>query len=210
MIGVFIAKLVMIGVFIAKLVGDALGTESIYIEHIRLAGLPLLDAKEDYLVGEKASDCLSSRDIQVLSMAKHTLQDIVDLLASCPYKGFPVVTTTEEMLVVGYIRRYILQRLVARAGEDPRVTPETTVSFVAHLRPSGRTPSGGDAEQHTDGAATAGGATTPPAARPAWLDLSQHLDRAPHMVFDTAPFDRLVEMMRGVGLRTAGEGVPFT
>jgi len=36
---------VMIGVLVSKWVADALGTESIYIEHIRLAGYPLLDSK---------------------------------------------------------------------------------------------------------------------------------------------------------------------
>jgi len=35
----------------------------------------------------------------------------------------------------------------------------------------------------------------------AWIDLSPYLDRSPTLIFDTTPFDRAVDMVRGLGLR---------
>jgi len=45
------------------------------------------------------------------------------------YKGFPVVTSSEDMAVVGYIRRQILQRMIAVALEEEAVRPDTPCIF---------------------------------------------------------------------------------
>jgi hypothetical protein len=63
--------------------------------------------------------------------ARRRPQDIVDLLASCPYKGFPVVTSMDEMLVVGYIRsasRHLSHEPTVGAISMPRPAPPRACS----------------------------------------------------------------------------------
>ena len=49
------------------------------------------------------------------------------------FKGFPVVTTREDMAVVGYIRRQILQRMIHVALEEEAVRPDTPCIFSRRL-----------------------------------------------------------------------------
>lgn len=49
------------------------------------------------------------------------------------FKGFPVVTTREDMAVVGYIRRQILQRMMHVALEEEAVRPDTPCIFSRRL-----------------------------------------------------------------------------
>jgi hypothetical protein len=76
----------------------------------------------------------------------------VDLLASCPYKGFPVVTSMDEMLVVGYIRsasRHLSHYPTVGAISMPRPAPPCACSqrVAAHaVRFQPRHPRAVDAE----------------------------------------------------------------
>jgi len=170
---------IMFAVIISKFVADALGDESIYIEHIRLNGLPLLDSKGEYLHGETARDAMHGSVLRVLTLTAETMLSLQTVLKQTSYKGFPVVTSSEDMAVVGYIRRQILQRMIQVALEQEAVRPDTPCIFSRSVCP----------------------------ASGAWIDLSPYLDRSPTLIFDTTPFDRAVEMVRGLGLRyIAGHG----
>ena len=83
------------------MVADALGDESIYIEHIRLNGLPLLDSKGEYLHGETARDAMHGRKLRVLTLTGETMESLENVLKETSFKGFPVVTTVDDMAVVG-------------------------------------------------------------------------------------------------------------
>lgn len=71
---------VMFAVIISKFVADAFGDESIYIEHIRLNGLPLLDSKCEYLYGETARDAMHARQLRVLTLTGETVGSLQDVL----------------------------------------------------------------------------------------------------------------------------------
>jgi len=164
---------VMFAVMISKFVADAFGDESIYVEHIRLNGLPLLDSKGEYLYGETARDAMHARQLRVLTLTGETVGSLQDVLRETSFKGFPVVTTREDMAVVGYIRRQILQRMIEVALQDEDARLDTPCIFSRSVCP----------------------------AAGAWIDLSPYLDRSPTLIFDTTPFDRAVDMVRGLGLR---------
>ena len=70
----------MFAVIISKFVADAFGDESIYIEHIRLNGLPLLDSKSEYLYGETARDAMHARQLRVLTLTGETMGSLQDVL----------------------------------------------------------------------------------------------------------------------------------
>jgi chloride channel 3/4/5 len=163
----------MLAIIVSKMVADMLGDESIYIEHIRMNGLPLLDAKSEYLYGETARDAMHGRELRVLTLTGETMQSLQTLLEQTAFRGFPVVTSLDDMAVVGYIRRQILQRMMQVALEEEAVRPDTPCIFSRSVCP----------------------------ATGAWIDLSPYLDRSPTLIFDTTPFDRAVEMVRGLGLR---------
>ena len=83
---------VMVGIICSKLVADAMGDDSIYIEHIRLHGLPLLDEKAEYnLYGETARDVMHGGQMCVLTLTDETLQSLQTVLDDTPFHGFPVV-----------------------------------------------------------------------------------------------------------------------
>jgi hypothetical protein len=51
-------------------------------------------------------------------------------------KGFPVVTDRENMAVVGYMRRHILERLIEVALLDRAVRPQTPCIFSRTFCPA--------------------------------------------------------------------------
>ena len=169
---------VMVGVMMSKWVADAFGHTSIYIKLIQLKGYPHLDNKREYHFTERASDVMTCRDLFVLSMHGNNVESIEGLLASTTFQGFPVVTSHEDMLVVGYLSRSSLQRVMSKAAANGRVTPQTLCSFG--------TPAGlpDDAE-----------------AAESYIDLSPWLDASPIQIMETTPLDRVIEMFRGLGLR---------
>jgi len=171
---------VMIGIIISKWVADAFGDESIYIEHIRLNGLPLLDSKADVIFDEHeaASDAMVSRDLQVLTQAGETLRSVQELLHRTTFKGFPVVTSREDMIVVGYIRREILLRVIDKASQTGELTSDTPCVFSREQR---------ELEEEDE--------------QQDFLDFSNFMERSPNLVFHTAPIASVVEMVRGLGLR---------
>ena len=60
----------MLAVIISKMVGEMM-CDSIYIEHIRMNGLPLLDtaSEGEYLHGDIARDAMHGRQLRVLTLS---------------------------------------------------------------------------------------------------------------------------------------------
>lgn len=164
----------MIGVLVSKWVADAFGKGSIYTDLIHLKGYPHLDNKREYAFSEKACDVMTARQLTVIPLEGNDVDSIEALLASCSYQGFPVVTNEQEMLVVGFIARYSLQRVLQKCRQHSQVAGTTKCVFSA--------------DHQTSDNAT-------------YVDLSPWLDQSPIQIGETAPLDRLIEMFRALGLR---------
>jgi len=163
---------VMVGVMMSKWVGDAFGRDSVYTAMIRLKGYPYLDNKREHHFKERASDVMSYRDLQVLTTAGNTVESLEAKLAESTYQGFPVVTSLEEPLVVGYVATTTLQRVMQKCRENPKVGGSTRCYFSA-----------------VEG------------ARERYIDLSAWLDKSPIQIRETTPLDKAIEMFRALGLR---------
>merc|ERR1711998_457315 len=165
----------MVGVMMSKWVADAFGRDGLYEEAILFNGYPYLDNKIEYNFTEKAGDVMSSWNLTVLTMHGHTIASLQQLLADTPYQGFPVVTNQQDMLLIGYISRTMLQDVLAKARHNPAVTNQTECHFSSAL-PLQRSAAG-------------------------HVDLSCWLDQFPIQIAETMPLERVAELFRNLGLR---------
>lgn len=126
---------IMVAVMLAKWCGDIFGKRGIYESWIHLNEYPFLDQKDDGLPPEVPVDQVitSINDIAVIPAVGHTIESLRSLLATTPYRGFPVVSDTSHPVLLGYISRnelsYALKNPTPDGLRDP--TPETQV-FFAH------------------------------------------------------------------------------
>jgi hypothetical protein len=66
--------------------GAAFGDDSIYIESIRMNGLPLLDAKAQYSWGQTARDAMHTRQLIVLTLTGETVESVELVLSQTSFK----------------------------------------------------------------------------------------------------------------------------
>uniref|UniRef100_A0A7E4VW05 Chloride channel protein n=1 Tax=Panagrellus redivivus TaxID=6233 RepID=A0A7E4VW05_PANRE len=116
----------MIGIMFAKWVGDATHPVGIYEAQIDLCGYPFLDNRDDETVEASVGDLLAvkpNRELIVLEQAAISVGRLVTLLRDTSFCVFPVVTSQEEMIVVGFIDRVHLERqLAAQVVPDQNAT----------------------------------------------------------------------------------------
>lgn len=130
----------MVSVITAKMVGDLFGTESIYEGAIETLEYPFLDVRHEIPPTLKVKDAMTSgSDLLVLPIHGHTIASLhakVKTMAELNINGFPIVTTHEEMLVVGYITRHELKAGLRHAmrhggsGGSGSVQPNTPCYFA--------------------------------------------------------------------------------
>lgn len=175
----------MIAVMVSKVVGDSFGTDSIYEGAIEALEYPFLDVKREIPSRMKIKDAMTGvGDLLVLAIHGHTVASLharLKTMTQLNISGFPVVTTHEEMLVVGYITRSELKaglRFAMRhggSGGSGLVTPLTPCYFaMLDLRYPRTGP---------------------------YVDLSGLLDPAPVQVSEGMALYRLHDMFSKLGLR---------
>ena len=99
---------IMIAVMIGKWVGDALSRASIYESWIQFNGYPFLENWEDNSnIPDVALTQVMTRieDLVIITSTGHTIQSLEALIEAHPYRGFPVVNNSTELLLLGYIAR---------------------------------------------------------------------------------------------------------
>lgn len=130
---------IMVAVIMAKVVGDSFGTDSIYEGVIHRNNYPFLDVKHEIAPILKVLDAMTPvSELLCLSIQGHTvgsLAAITSQAAELGVSGWPVVTSQDEMLVVGYITRSELKaglRSALRNGGSAGgiVTPDTPCYFA--------------------------------------------------------------------------------
>ncbi|RKO87232.1 chloride channel [Blyttiomyces helicus] len=117
---------IMITVMVAKWVGDAFGLEGIYDALIHLNGYPFLDTKEEYSFNATAAQIMTrSEDLEVITATGHTLGSLDELVQNTDVKGYPVVTSYQDMHMVGYAGRAELRYAIDRARNRDGVADST-------------------------------------------------------------------------------------
>lgn len=119
---------IMIAVMLSKWVGDAFGKRGIYESWIHLQGYPFLDNRDDAAIPDIPISQLLSRveDLVCLTAHGHTVQTLRDLLKAHRYRGFPVITTSQDPVLLGFISRTELIFALDSATNFP---PETDCFF---------------------------------------------------------------------------------
>ncbi|KAI1316774.1 hypothetical protein EDD11_009512 [Mortierella claussenii] len=164
---------IMIVVMTSKWVGDAFGKEGIFDGIILLCGYPFLDDKEEYKLNITASQVMTPvEDIVVVTATGNTLDSLDSLLHETHYKGYPVVNSLRDMMLVGYISRTELRYAIdeARRRNLPGTTPAGNVVPILENTP-------------------------------AFIEFRLWMDQTPITVSHRFPMDQVIVIFRRLGVR---------
>ncbi len=125
---------IMIAVMISKWVGDAFGKRGIYESWIHFNEYPFLDNSDESLIPDIPVCQIMTRieDLVVLTATGHTIASLTNILATQPYRGFPVISDPREATFLGYISRAELEYNLQSATQAPRSLPPETEAFFSH------------------------------------------------------------------------------
>lgn len=126
---------IMIAVMLSKWVGDAFGKRGIYESWIRFQGYPFLDNHDDAPVPDVPVSHIMTRyeDLVCITGSGHTIESLRELLKEHRYRGFPVISSLRDMILLGYISRTELAFALDSASSTfPRAVPGTTECFFQH------------------------------------------------------------------------------
>ncbi|KAI9827916.1 MAG: hypothetical protein M1819_006859 [Sarea resinae] len=187
---------IMIAVMISKWVGDALGKRGIYESWIDFNEYPFLDNRDDYPIPEVPISQIMSRveDLVVITATGHTIDSLTDLLATQPYRGFPVISDTKDALLLGYISRTELDFALNSALSSPRKPAGDTEVVFSSSSTSSQTQQALSSSQVSTNANTTNVAATT-------LDLRPWMDQTPITLNSQSSLQLTVNMFQRLGLR---------
>lgn len=169
---------IMIAVMISKWIGDAISPRGIYESWIHFNGYPFLDNHDDS--GSTVPDVPASQvmtrisDLIVITATGHTIQSLRNLLTEHRFRGFPVIDSARDALLLGYISRTELAYALSAAISTPRNLADDTEAYFSHQPLSDPTTS---------------------------LDLRPWMDQTPITLNAKASFQLTVSMFQKLGLR---------
>lgn len=170
---------ITVAIMFAKIVGDALDRRSIFEAHLQLNHYPFLNSKDRIAPYLRVSDAMSC-DLLMLPMHGHTIETLnlhLKELGELQITGFPIVTTLQERLVVGYIDRSELYAALEAAIQQPDITLHTRCYFgMLSLRFPRNEP---------------------------FVDLRPWLHPSPIQLVEQTPLYRVFDMFTKLGLRYA-------
>jgi len=125
---------IMIAVMISKWVGDAFGKRGIYESWIHFNEYPFLDNSEEFPIPDIPASQVMTRieDLTVLTATGHTIESLKQILATSPYRGFPVISDLRNAILLGYISRGELIYNLHVSTQAPRNLPPETEVFFTH------------------------------------------------------------------------------
>ncbi|KAJ2905405.1 hypothetical protein MKZ38_005503 [Zalerion maritima] len=182
---------------------------------IWFSGFPYLDNKEDHNFGVPVSKVMTA-DVVALPATGLTLAEVSSLLSSPKkYKGFPVIATDEDRILLGYVGRTELRYALDRIGKEGRpMNPRAKCSFspissqFAVVGGGRRSASSMSAPGAGDGGLPAVTPITPTVtmANPfdsatATIDFSRYVDATPVTVHPRLPLETVMELFRKIGPR---------
>ena len=124
----------MLVLMIAKWVGDSLGTEGIYDEHIELNKYPYLDNRTagGVSLDQFAFHVCSERQTVVVPLQGLTVESLAVLLKGTTLKSFPLVRSIDNAVLEGVVYREDLRQLL----EEMRVTSSVPVDTLVVALPA--------------------------------------------------------------------------
>lgn len=125
---------IMIAVMVSKWVGDAFGKRGIYESWIHFNEYPFLDNSEETVIPDIPVSQIMTRidDLAVLTATGHTIESLTNILATHPFRGFPVISDPREAILLGYISRAELEYNLRTSTQAPRCLPPETEVFFSH------------------------------------------------------------------------------
>jgi len=165
----------------SKWVADAFDSVGIYDAHILLNEYPFLDIKEDFDSESMAKDIMQPRRDEVLQVltTDSTVNDVIDMISTTNFSGFPIVDSTDSKLLIGYVDRCDLRSAIdSEKRHNNDITGDSLLYFskpVAILNTEIKQPSP--------------------------LFLNKIVDFAPTCITDETPIERVIDMFRKLGLR---------
>ena len=212
----------MIVVGVTKVVSGLFpGKGGIADRMIWFSGFPYLDNKEDHNFGVPVSRVMTY-DVVALPATGLTLRDVNSLLESPKkYKGFPIIASEEDKVLVGYIGRTELWYATERIGrEGQSINTATKCSFMApahqHAVPSStariRSSSRSVSATSVSESASTHLPTTTPITHTATavnasdsaattIDFSRYIDPTPITIHPRLPLETAMELFRKIGPR---------
>jgi chloride channel 3/4/5 len=169
---------IMIAVMISKWTGDALSPRGIYESWIHFNGYPFLDNRDDN--GSSVPDVPAAHvmtrteDVAAITATGHTISSLCALLAAHRFRGFPVIDSERDALLLGYISRTELAYALSLARAPGKNLPLETEAHFSHQPLSDPTTS---------------------------LDLRPWIDQTPITLNAKASFQLTVSMFQKLGLR---------
>jgi len=125
---------IMIAVMLSKWVGDAFGKRGIYESWIHFNEYPFLDNSDETPIPDIPVSQIMTRieDLVVLTATGHTIESLTNILATNPFRGFPVISDTRKATLLGYISRAELTYNLRTSSSGPRSLPPDTEAFFSH------------------------------------------------------------------------------
>ncbi|KAI9733774.1 MAG: hypothetical protein M1818_007188 [Claussenomyces sp. TS43310] len=125
---------IMIAVMISKWVGDAFGKRGIYESWIHFKEYPFIDNSEELAIPDVPVSQVMTRieDLAVLTATGHTIESLRNVLATHPYRGFPVISDPRDAILLGYISRAELSYNLHTSSQAPRSLPPETEAYFSH------------------------------------------------------------------------------
>lgn len=130
---------IMIAVMLSKWIGDAISPKGIYESWIQFNGYPFIDNHDDRPAPDIPASNIMTRyeDLICLSASPrtpHTISSLLTYLSTHPYRGYPVISSPLDPILLGYIPRPELQFALNMATCSPRnLNPQTTQCFFTHI-----------------------------------------------------------------------------
>ncbi|KAJ9193087.1 hypothetical protein DTO164E3_8052 [Paecilomyces variotii] len=125
---------IMVAVMLSKWCGDTFGKRGIYEAWIQLNEYPFLDHKDDRPTPDVPVRKImtSVDDITAITALGHTIESLRNLLATTPYRGYPVVSDASNPILLGYISRTELSYALnsSTLSSNRNLPPETQCFFV--------------------------------------------------------------------------------
>jgi chloride channel 3/4/5 len=107
---------IMVAVMTSKWVGDAFDRGGIYDGLIRLNGYPFLHNKQDYPSDHTTGQVMTRvNDLVVIPADQISLSQIDELLQYTNFKGFPIVRSSNDPFLIGFISRSELRTGIEHA-----------------------------------------------------------------------------------------------
>lgn len=125
---------IMIAVMVSKWVGDAFGKRGIYESWIHFNEYPFLDNSDESPIPDIPVSQIMTRieDLVVLTATGHTIESLTNVLATHPYRGFPVISDPRDAILLGYISRAELTYNLHTSTQPPQSLPPETEAFFSH------------------------------------------------------------------------------